>query len=143
MKLHMEYNHWANECYIEKLSTLSIGKGHEILGHILTAHSLWLDRINAEPFRYGIWQNIPKENWRKLNNDNYQRSMNILEHKVPESIIEYEDHKGNFQVKWLRDIISHINLHGAYHRGQLAFMLRQSNIIPPITDYSDFISEDD
>jgi len=142
MKSQLEYNHWANECFIEKIQSFSIGNAHEIMGHILSVQSLWLDRINVEPFRYGIWERIPVDQWRKLNNDNYQRSLSILEHKALEDMVAYEDHKGVFCVKWMKDIFTHVSMHGAYHRGQLAILLRQNNHSPPITDYSDFISED-
>ena len=49
----------------------------------------------------------------------------------------------NFQgQKWtyeLRDMVKHLVVHSAYHRGQVASLLRQLAVVPPHTDYLVFL----
>jgi uncharacterized damage-inducible protein DinB len=35
----------------------------------------------------------------------------------------------------LEQMVHHLTMHSAYHRGQLATLLRQLDVVPPTTDY--------
>jgi uncharacterized damage-inducible protein DinB len=38
-----------------------------------------------------------------------------------------------------RDILIHVALHGCYHRGQVALLLREAGAVPEPTDYIAFV----
>jgi uncharacterized damage-inducible protein DinB len=40
-----------------------------------------------------------------------------------------------------RDILTHVAMHGTYHRGQIAAALRAADITPPNTDFITFVRE--
>ena len=43
--------------------------------------------------------------------------------------------KGQSWTSRVEDVLTHVLLHGAYHRGQIASALREAGLTPPYTDY--------
>lgn len=160
MKLLIEqlrYNQWAVRQYIEVLRQVdsaqfkgnmnsSFSSIHETLGHMLWVEELWYER----------WQgHLVKKLFDSKNNP----SLEILESRFAEihtkQIQLLESHADgsenrrisyvNFQgQKWeynLSQLVQHLVFHSAYHRGQIATMLRQIGRVPPKTDYLVFIDE--
>jgi uncharacterized damage-inducible protein DinB len=55
--------------------------------------------------------------------------------------IRYVNFQGETWEYSLAQMVQHLMFHSAYHRGQLATMLRQLGKVPPTTDYLVFIDE--
>jgi uncharacterized damage-inducible protein DinB len=49
--------------------------------------------------------------------------------------IEYHNSKGERWVNAVGDIFQHVMMHGTYHRGQIATLMRQAGVNPAYTDY--------
>ena len=62
--------------------------------------------------------------------------------------VEYVNSKGEPWHSLADDILMHVIIHGGYHRGQIATIVRQSGATPAYTDYihcirSGFVSPED
>ena len=49
--------------------------------------------------------------------------------------IAYVNSKGQRWDSPIEDVLVHVLMHGAYHRGQIASALREAGVTPPYTDY--------
>jgi uncharacterized damage-inducible protein DinB len=49
--------------------------------------------------------------------------------------VEYKNTKGEPWTSTVGEIMMHVTMHGAYHRGQIATLLRDSGNEPAYTDY--------
>jgi uncharacterized damage-inducible protein DinB len=54
---------------------------------------------------------------------------------VLEQRIHYTNSKGEPWDSLVRDVLTHVFLHSAYHRGQIAADLRQAGFVPAYTDF--------
>ena len=50
-------------------------------------------------------------------------------------VVEYVNSKGERWMSSADDILLHVIVHGGYHRGQIATLVRQSGETPAYTDY--------
>ena len=64
-----------------------------------------------------------------------------MEKLAPEKLSEtvtYRNSKGVAYESVVGNILSHVIIHGGYHRGQIAMLLRQTGNDPAITDFIAF-----
>jgi uncharacterized damage-inducible protein DinB len=64
--------------------------------------------------------------------------LRVFEHGEPELRtvrIRYTNMKREEWEYSLEQMVTHLTMHSAYHRGQLATLLRQLGVVPPTTDY--------
>ncbi len=47
----------------------------------------------------------------------------------------YKNTKGEQYISRVDDTLTHVFLHGQYHRGQIVLLIRQAGITPPDVDY--------
>lgn len=151
----MAYDRWANLRMIGAASELdpktfkqnltsSFPSIHQTVLHILWAEELWLERWQSRSFVRALnSEEVPTlEMVRAKLEDIHRKQLQFLKALNPadaDRIIGYV----NFQdQKWeysLRQMVQHLIVHSAYHRGQLATLFRQLGIVPPQTDYLVFV----
>ncbi|WP_176955995.1 DinB family protein [Catalinimonas alkaloidigena] len=136
------YNHEAN---VETIAALReaphpTDKALSIMGHVLNAHRVWLHRIHPlekeapQPWQANDPATFAATNDRLLRDTRlYLQSgaFGLSLHKP----ITYTNTKGERFENTILEIFFQILAHSAYHRGQLALMLRQDGVAPPLTDY--------
>jgi uncharacterized damage-inducible protein DinB len=59
----------------------------------------------------------------------------MLRDADPNSTVEYRNSKGETRLSQIGDIFLHVPMHGSYHRGQIATVLRAAGEEPPYTDF--------
>jgi len=137
------YHHiaWANAQVIKalKMSDHPVEKPLTLLSHVLAAEKVWLTRINGEDSAgIAIWPTHTLEECERIAEQNkveYETLFSKLGESDYENESSYSDSKGNpFNTK-ICDILSQVSLHGSYHRGQIALLLRQAGAEPINTDY--------
>jgi len=133
-----EYSHHYNQklfqLFIDKREILP-ADALKLFNHILNAHHIWNHRILGIPNEYQVWQEYPLDTCGKMDVDNYQKSINIINEKDLDVIIEYKTSNGQPFKNSVRDILFHTVNHTSYHRAQIAKELRINNIDPIATDY--------
>lgn len=145
MKKHFreqfDYNDWANNKILISLQQAGIKKGRiiNIYSHILTAQVIWLLRIRGLPTSpFPIWEEYKINELESMSEESSTNWKNYLdEHEMEtfEEMIHYSNTQDRTYESTIREIIIHVLNHSTYHRGQIAMMLREMNIEPPVTDF--------
>lgn len=142
-----EYDLWANRQAAAALEKggASSEKARKVMSHVVGAQRLWLDRFstpipaNPQPF-----PDLPVEECRKAIEDLRLRWIRLLDGigagKLDDRL-HYRNTKGVEFSTAIRDVLTHLLLHGAYHRGQVALLLRQADGIPSPTDFIVYVRE--
>jgi uncharacterized damage-inducible protein DinB len=133
------YDQWANQ---EVLGTMrSSGpddRSLALLAHILSAERLWLERLQQLPQSSPVWPNSSLENCASQIEDMGKLWREYLGRTTDVDLaraITYKNSKGEPWSSTLADILTHVILHSAYHRGQIASHMRATGKTPAYTDF--------
>ena len=134
------YDHWANrECLTALRSTVPPpAKVLRLLAHTLSAQKLWLERLQFVPQSVAVWPSSTVEDCSILADEMRASWEKYLANMPPadfEKTIEYHNSKGESWSSRVEDIITHVLLHSAYHRGQAALEMRAAGLQPAYTDF--------
>lgn len=132
-----EYTYHFNNEMIKIISE-NISKVDEkiisLINHTLNAQQVWNSRILNEK-SFEVWQINSFEKLEKINNQNFQTSIQIIENSDFDQRIEYQNSKGSKFENTIFEILFQAINHSTYHRGQINSLLKQSGIEPVLTDY--------
>lgn len=134
-----QYNAWANLRVLDAIERQQIT--HEkiltLLGHILVAQIVWLDRImKFDPPALKLWGTYTTGELRAMCEDANRRWKDyIQEHESFDQILDYKNFKGDPFRNRIDRIMMHVANHGTYHRGQIAMLMRQNGLEPVGTDF--------
>jgi uncharacterized damage-inducible protein DinB len=133
------YDEWANQEVLGAIQSSGPDeRSLQLLAHILSAERLWLERLQQVPQSSPVWPNSTLENcvsqveemgrlWREY----LGRTTDVdLAHTI-----SYKNSKGEPWTSGLADILTHVILHSAYHRGQIASHMRAIGKSPAYTDF--------
>jgi uncharacterized damage-inducible protein DinB len=133
-----EYNHHCNQ-QLWKILNGNLDKMPEksvqLYCHILNAHQIWNNRINAEQPLYKVWQMQPIQDCQAIDQKNFEHSLRILDSFELNDSILYQTTKGQSFKNTIRDTLFHVINHSTYHRAQIAAQMRQAQIEPMASDY--------
>lgn len=105
-----------------------------LINHTLNAQQIWNSRILNEK-SFEVWQINPFENLNGINQQNFNKSLEIVQKFDPDQKIEYQNSRGTkFENTVFEMLFQAIN-HSTYHRGQINSLLKQSGITPILADY--------
>jgi len=129
----VDYDDWANREEVRHLRSLRSPpqQAIKILAHIVGTQWLWLGRLRSE---------TPAVVWPDLTLDQIDEQLARLHAEWPREfdrtdVVEYVNSKGERWNSRADDILMHVIIHGGYHRGQIATIVRQSGTTPAYTDY--------
>jgi len=132
---------WADESVLASLdqSTSPNQDATRLFSHLLAAEHIWLARIQGQPATLtSAWPTLSVAECRELafrTLTGYRTPVAATSEDQLQSPVSYRNLQGaEFQTP-LGDILLHVALHGAYHRGQIAASLRQAGIQPDSTDF--------
>ena len=140
LRRQFAYDEWANR---EVLAAIrATGSGNErslqLMSHILAAELVWLERLKQIPQSIPVW---PKPDLEQCEAQAAQLGGQWLEFldlitagDVSQSI-SYKNSKGEEWTSDIVDILTHVVMHSAYHRGQIATHMRASGQTPAYTDF--------
>jgi|SRR5215468_2908674 len=144
-----EYNDWASRRILAILQAQpnAGGKPLDLLAHLLTAEEIWLLRLRGQ-------DTVGVDKSPKLTVAQCEALVNKHRHAFVEIIGEFESRGLDLLVKYRNlsgkefstsagDILTHVALHGTYHRGQIALALRAEDIAPVDTDFITFVRSRD
>lgn len=133
----LEYSHHYNQKLIgllsENLPAIS-ERNVQLINHLLNAQQIWNARILGEK-AFKVWQINLWEDLQQIDNENYLKSLQIVEEADLNKLIVYSNSSGAKFSNKVKDIMFHIINHSTYHRAQIASELRRSGIDPLLTDY--------
>ena len=85
-----------------------------------------------------VWPSLTLDECEDLaaaNRESFQQLVKTLTLASLAKEIAYRNSAGASFISTLEDILSHVALHGSYHRGQVAASLRSAGEIPVPTDF--------
>jgi uncharacterized damage-inducible protein DinB len=135
---------WADARVHEALAATAPGPDSAALtlyGHILGAEHVWLARLTGVPPRVQVWPVLSLTEARDLGQEAHRALDDYTGGLLPADLdreISYINSAGQTFRSTIEDILLHVCLHGAYHRGQIAQLLRQGGATPIPTDYIAF-----
>jgi len=133
----LEYNLHFNQLLIENFQENNLvwsERSKSLLNHILNAHQIWNSRILNQKI-FEVWQINPDESLLKINSDNFNNTLKILNQIEFTDIISYKNSRGKEFTNTVQEIIFHFLNHSTYHRGQIAMQMKQVGLEPINTDY--------
>lgn len=132
---------WADQAVLAALEQMTPlhQDATRLFSHLLAAEHIWLTRIQGQPTAVSsAWPTPSMDACRDLSArtlKDYAALVAATSQDQLQDLVTYRNLQGaEFQTP-LGDILLHVALHGAYHRGQIAAHLRQAGIQPASTDF--------
>lgn len=140
-----EHLNWANQSILEYLRN-SEGEQQQAMRlfvHILLAEQVWLARLQGkDSSQLPIWSDVDAAGCSQLvlqNHESYTTFIDGLTIADLDNEILYTNSKGQSFQTSIQDVLTHVALHGQYHRGQINSLLRVTGFDPVNVDYITFV----
>lgn len=91
----------------------------QLLSHIVRTEVCWLERLRGATPAAVIWETLPAHELDVLRRENDVRFEAALRGE-PGRIVAYRRFNGDACATSVSDILTHVCMHGMYHRGQVA-----------------------
>jgi uncharacterized damage-inducible protein DinB len=140
LRRQFEYDAWANRevLTIIRGSRASAARSLQLLAHIVSAELLWLERLQHQPQSQPVWPEWGLEQCEARSmeiGDLWRKYLGGLAPDDLSKTVSYKNSKGEPWTSTVEDVVTHVLLHSAYHRGQIASFVRTSGDTPAYTDF--------
>jgi len=134
------YDHWANrECLAALRAAGSTNpKVLRLVAHTVSAQKLWLERILRQPQSTPVWPSSTVEECATLvdsMSSAWKKYLNEIAAGGFADRVEYRNSKSEPWSSRVEDVLTHVLMHSAYHRGQVALEMRVAGLEPAYTDF--------
>jgi uncharacterized damage-inducible protein DinB len=134
------YDDWANHEVIRSLQAVEVppARSIKLLAHVVSAERLWLERLLEQKQTWVVWPEFALEQCKQEADQLRGRWKNYLTglgEAGLSSSLDYRNTKGESFTNQKQDILMHVVMHSAYHRGQIAMDMRAAGLIPASTDF--------
>lgn len=138
---HLE---WADQRVLLSLKAcrVQLPAAMGLYAHVLGAEHTWITRITGDAPEVSVWPELSLDECEKLSAENVSRLREVLSQLTPDTLgrpVTYRNTKGFEFSTGIEDIMIHVALHGSYHRGQVAALLRSAGDEPVPTDYIQWV----
>ncbi|PYX27795.1 MAG: hypothetical protein DMG77_18030 [Acidobacteria bacterium] len=133
------YDEWANRealAVVRKHASAS-ARPLQLMSHILSAERLWLERLTQQPQSLPVWPEFNVEQGEAQAVEVGRLWSDYLD-ELPADLsqmISYKNSKGEAWTSAVQDVLTHVLIHSAYHRGQIASHMRACGQTPAYTDF--------
>ena len=135
------YNHgrWADERILGLFEKSAPPEALKLQTHIISAQAIWLVRLTGgdpaslQPFPESDLAGLTRRS--QENHQAWIRFLNGLTDDLIASSISYKNLKGDPFTTPVWEVLSHLMLHGHYHRGQVMRIMRQAGAQVAATDF--------
>jgi uncharacterized damage-inducible protein DinB len=135
---------WADKRVLDSLRAMTHvdQRALDLYAHVLGTEEVWLSRIMQRTPREKIWPDLTLERAAALAAENASALRALLESLSPDELqrkVAYSNSAGVAFESTVEDMLLQVVLHGCYHRGQVALVVRGAGAEPAPTDYIAFI----
>jgi uncharacterized damage-inducible protein DinB len=135
---------WADARVLEGLRARPPGDAAalEYFAHVVAVEHLWMARIKGMRPEFPAWPTLSLEKCAALAERNRRELESMIAGFEPHDLareVPYINSAGDAFVSRVDDILLHVMLHGAYHRGQVSLIVRRAGGTPVPSDYIAFI----
>jgi uncharacterized damage-inducible protein DinB len=113
-----------------------------LFGHVLAAEHVWLCRLERRETRVPVWPSLSIAEYEALAAENalgYQHYLEYLSESDLARVVTYRNTKGDEYTNSVLDMLTHVVIHGAYHRGQVARIIGRAGGQAPNTDFIAYV----
>lgn len=139
------YNDWANRRVIVAMKGLASAKSLSILAHLLVTEKEYYERLyGKDSTGFDFWPDLSLEDCGELakkNADRYEKLLRRFEDEGLDVRTRYRTSEGVWHENTYRELLTHVVIHSAIHRGNIVLKLREDGIEPPKTDYIIYLRE--
>jgi uncharacterized damage-inducible protein DinB len=129
------YDDWANAGHLDGMAVAPSDGALKAMAHLLSAREIWLLRIQGKPIPAGL------KFFRELDHTgclalharvcaDWRAWLKTLTDAMLDETVSFEDSLGKPYTLQRRVMLTHVLLHSAHHRGQVAMSQRQSGQAP-------------
>jgi uncharacterized damage-inducible protein DinB len=145
LRRQFAYDEWANR---EVLNAIRAASGStasatdhrslQLMSHILAAERVWLERLKHQPQSVPVW---PEPDLAQCEAQAAELGglwlefLDLITAGDVSQSISYKNSKGEEWSSTIVDVLTHVVLHSAYHRGQIATHMRANGQPPAYTDF--------
>ena len=145
LRQYFEYDYWANQTTLRSVASLEAppNRALKVVGHIVGAQRVWLGRLESpggDP--PAPWPLMSLAEANAAVSEMHQRWNSFLGNLAPERLDEDLVHRNSKGAEFrapVRDVLMQLVMHGAYHRGQIAAVVRDAGGTPSSTDYITYV----
>jgi uncharacterized damage-inducible protein DinB len=132
------YDAWANREILAALREAGSPPARplKLIAHVFSAERVWLERLCRQEQTFPVWPVFTLQQC-----EAQAKEMPSLWNKYLDEVhdggaaITYRNTQGETWSSRIEDVLTHVILHSAYHRGQIAASMRDSGMDPPYTDF--------
>jgi uncharacterized damage-inducible protein DinB len=131
------YDGWANRETLRSLDKSAPPRSLKWLAHIIGAEYLWMARLRRRPETIPVWPELDVDACSERLDELSRLWPEYLDHAARSltETIPYTNSKGETWTNTVEEILTHVVIHSAYHRGQIASDVRATGGTPAYTDY--------
>ncbi len=132
------YEGWANREVLKAIRAAGNGdkRSLQLMAHILAAGRVWLERLRQIPQSVPVW---PQSGLAGCEVEAKQLESQWLEYLKSavelSQAVTYKNTKGESWSSSIGDVLTHVLMHSAYLRGQIASHMREQGHTPAYTDF--------
>lgn len=132
----LRYDVWANRQTLGSLSRSAPARSLSWMAHIVGAERLWMARLRQRQEPLLVWPELDVAACGQHLEELSRMWPEYLD-EAPDATerIPYTNSKGETWTSTVEEILTHVVIHSAYHRGQIASDVRASGGVPAYTDY--------
>ncbi len=139
------YNDWANRRIIRSLKEISCDKAQKILAHLLVTEREYYERLyGKDSTGFNFWQELSLEecgDLARLTARNYEQLLKRFDEEGLSLRAKYKTSEGIEYENTFRELLTHVLVHSATHRGNIITQMREENLAPPKIDYIIYLRE--
>ncbi|HEY2896444.1 MAG TPA: DinB family protein [Gemmatimonadaceae bacterium] len=140
----LDHLEWADRRVLDSLRAMPNPdqRALDLYAHVLGAEHVWLSRISKRRPQERVWPDLSLERAATLAAENAAGLRALLESCSSDELqrkIAYNNSAGIAFESTVEDMLLQVVLHGCYHRGQVALVLRGAGAQPSPTDYIAFV----
>jgi uncharacterized damage-inducible protein DinB len=138
-----DHAEWANAHVIAALESQPVAPDIvELFAHVLGAEEVWLSRLEERPGKLAVWPTLTMAQLSDAAQSNAASYRAYLDRLTPDDLpreVAYKNSAGQAFSTPIVDILTHVAMHGTYHRGQVALRIRRDGGTPAPTDFIAFV----
>ena len=134
------YEDWANREVLASLRAVAAPPARSVglLAHIVSAERLWLERLEGQKQALPVWPTFSLDQCKSEIDELavlWKGYLGTIGEAGLLHSITYKNTKGETFTSQKHDVLMHVVMHSAYHRGQIAAGLRAEGFTPAYTDF--------
>jgi uncharacterized damage-inducible protein DinB len=134
------FDAWANREVLDSFQNAGqpTPRSLRLMAHVLGAEYLWISRIQGAKSPLAVWPELTVAECDQQGNNLIQLWSDYLDSTTSgelSRVVPYTNSKGERWSNSVEDILMHVILHSAYHRGQIASDMRAAGHTPAYTDF--------